>query len=278
MNINHLTEKYPNIAISYGENDSPVCLIDSRVHGLYACFHCILYGLYICEEEGIKPLIALGSNHLYYDNSIGENIFTYFYKQDAIPDIAVPTMTVTNLGGYLNWVNISIKEKVLSNLLIKKYFILNDAVTAAITRFQNRFFSGNRMLGVHYRGTDKISETPLLHFSEYVKKIDYLFNGNFCDKLFFATDELELRTYVKNRYGEKAILYDIEGHQTSAASIPSTGLHFIEGSSPYLNARNAIMEAYLLAGCDLFISSHKSSMSVFVTFINPDIIHIILEP
>lgn len=279
MNLKQLEKKYPNIVVS-GDHlvDSKYLLIDSRVHGLYACFHCVLYGLSICEEEALTPIIYLGDNHLYFEESYGENVFNYFYQQEDIELNGIPKMTVLNMGGYLNWVNISTREKVLSNLLIEKYFKLNEEVRTVIARFCEQFFSNSRMLAVHFRGTDKITETPLLHFTEYLNKIDYLLNNNFFDKIFFATDELSLRDYVKHRYAEKAVLYSIEENTGGKSHLPGTGLHFIPGSSPYLNARNAIIECYLLAQCNALMSSHRSSMSVFVTFVNPDIIHVILEP
>ncbi len=279
VELKHLEKKYPNIVItgSNAENDT-YCLVDSRVHGLYACFHCILYGLWICEEEGLQPIVRLGENHLYYDEDRGNNIFNYFYDQPVVDYDIIPKMTVLNLGGYLNWINISNQEKIFSNLLLKKYFRLNLEITKALADFKDQHLLNYRMLAVHYRGTDKITETPLLPFTDYLEKIDYLLDNNFYDRVYFATDELSLRSYVKHRYEERVVLYEIEGHSENIAHSPGIGLHLLPKSQPYLNARNAIMECYLLAQCHALMSSHKSSMSVFATFINPDLFHIILEP
>ena len=277
MDISYLLNKYPNIHIEDASSFHGYCLIDSRVHGLYACLHCILYGLSICEEEGIRPIIRLGSNHLYFDKSKGDNIFTYFFEQGQTPPVKHPVMTVLNMGGYLNWCNISTKEKVYSNLLINKYFQLQNEMAELIDNFQKTHFGAYRMLGVHFRGTDKVQETPLASFTVYCRKIELLLDRNTCDKFFFATDELGLREYVKMRFREKVILYDVEG-TLPGTEYSGVGLHFIPESSSFLNAKNAIVECYLLSRCDFLMSSYKSSMSLFPTFINPDIHHIIIEP
>lgn len=277
MDISYLSNKYPNIHIEDGASFHGYCLVDSRVHGLYACFHCILYGLSICEKEGIQPIVRLGKNHLYFDESKGNNVFTYFFDQEQPPLGKHPVMTVLNMGGYLNWCNISTKEKVFSNLLINKFFRLREEMAQLIDSFQRTYFGASRMLGIHYRGTDKVQETPLVSFTVYCRKIELLLEKGSCDKFFFATDELELREYVKMRFKEKAVLYDIEG-MLPVAGHNGVGLHFMPGSSSFMNAKNAIIECYLLARCDFLMSSYKSSMSLFPTFINPDIHHIIIEP
>lgn len=275
VNWSDLSMKYPNIAIENSNSNVNFCLIDSRVHGLYACFHCILYGLFICEEENIIPIIYLGDNHLYYEKQYGENIFNYFFDQVNSEFNDLPKMTVLNLGGYLNWCNISTLEKEMSNLLINKFFRLKPAMQFIIDDFEKTHFAGQRMLGVHFRGSDKIEETTLLHFTKYLEKIDYILDHNICDKLFFATDELHLRLYVADRYKHRATVYNIEGDYSTVSR--NQALHF-SSASPYFNGKNAIVECYLLSRCNLFMSSHNSSMSLFPTFINPDLVHVIIEP
>jgi len=276
----YMLSKYPSIEVNgFGlEDDNPV-IIKSRVHGLFACFYCILYGLYICEVEKFKAYVLLGSDHLYHDIKYGPNIFEYFYDQ---PDFEYTdkqsnyrTIVVLNPGVFIRWCNISMVERRMSHYLIKKYFVLNLDIKSAIDSIHSSF-RDFRTLAVHYRGRDKAEETPIPHFSEFETVIDNLFAKNLIDRMFFSTDELHLRNYVKEKYGDLAISYDLEGDYNHITKENRTGLHF-ELKSPYLHAKDALIECYLLSRSDLYLSSHKSSMSLFTTFIEPNIPHIIIE-
>lgn len=272
-----LVSKYPSIEI-YG--DGPVSeyyLIDSRVHGLFACMYCILYGLFICEQEGVDPIIHLGDNHLYYEKKYGENIFNYFFIQKNIETKGVPRIKVQDPEVFLSWCNISMMEKRVSNYLIDKYFKLKPAYKQIIESYVQAHFSGHRVLGVHYRGKDKITETAIVPIDEYAAKIDYLLESGICDKIFFATDELHLRAEVQKKYKERVIVYQLEGDYSAIRPDSNKGLHY-SSATPFLHAKDAIIECYLLSKCQMLLSSSKSSMSLFSTFINPEIAHIVMEP
>lgn len=278
IELNFLTVKYPHVDFFGDFYKDEYCVIDSRVHGLFACFYCILYGLFICEEETFKPIVVLGDRHLYYDKQYGDNIFNYFYKQDDINIEQLPRMTVWAPSVFLSWCRISMKEKRMSNYFIKKYFILSDEISGVIRHFLENNFTGRSILGVHYRGRDKAKEFPISEFVEYEEKIDYGLSRRIFDRFFFSTDELYLRDYVKRKYGEKVILYSLSAeYDQSNSKLDDVGLHF-STNTPYLHAKDALIECYLLSECQLLLSSCKSSMSLFATFFNPDLFHIVIEP
>ncbi len=247
------------------------CLVDSLPWEMFYSFYCILYGLYICEEEGFRPIINMGSDHLYYAPEKGDNIFGYFYDQEQhISTIGFPKITLSGSAGFLAKGNISVFAKKLAAELVKKYFVLNREMKCAIDNFCKLNFGGYRMLGVHYDGGYNTKEDEMLHFTTYLDKIDNLLENNICDKIFFVTGEHDLRNYMRSRYGNKVCMYSSEDNADSP-------LDAGPGDSQYLLARSAIVECYLLAGCNLLLSSRKTSMPMFATFINPAIIHLIVE-
>ncbi|MDB5122399.1 MAG: hypothetical protein JWP94_528 [Mucilaginibacter sp.] len=269
--------KYPNIQVSGVIRANEYCIVDSRVHGLFACFYCILYGLYICEIEDLKPVIVLGNNHLYYQKEYGENIFNYFYEQDEPLTEVTARITVSYPDPFIHWSNISITEKSHANVLINKYFNLKSQFDDALMQFYDKYFLNKRILGVHYRGKDKMQETNLLSFDEYEKRMDFILNNNICDMIFFVSDELRLRDSMADRYKEKLILYPIEGDYSGSYAEDKKGLHF-SNTTPYLHAKDALSECYLLALSTMLLSSHNSSMSLYATFFNPELLHLIIEP
>jgi len=270
--------KYPFIEVIGEVKPNDFCIIDSRVHGLFATFYCILYGLYICEEEKFKPVVSLGENHLYFDRKYGKNIFNYFFTQrHTLNNKNTGKIIVLNPSIFLKWCRISTNEKYLSNNLLKKYFLLKNSLLSEINDFVEINYSNSKVLGVHFRGRDKIKETKISDFNEYIKKIEYFFDNNICDKIFFATDELQYRDSIKKIFKNKAILYCLNNDYSNMNGDKVNGLH-LNPTSPYLHAKDALIECHLLSRCQLLLSSSKSSMSIFATFINPQIGHCIIEP
>jgi hypothetical protein len=274
-----MQNKYQQIDVTGRLAANDLVILDSRVHGLFACFYCILYGLYICEKENLRPIVYLGANHLYYDDEKGNNIFEYYYENSvsyaSIDLKTLPKIVVNNPDLFLRWCRKSILEQNVSNFLINKYFLLKGPIREIIDAFVANYLVGYRVLGVHYRGTDKVTETELVLFREYENKIEYLLSTNIIDKFYFSSDEIQLKNYVKQKYDGIALVRPFSGSYDYAPN-SSTGLHFSH-LTPYLSGLDAIMDCYILSKCCLIMSSSKSSLSLFSSFISPNIPHIILE-
>lgn len=273
-----LSDKYPGIETDSYIVPGDTYIIESRVHGLFACFYCIIYGLYICEMEGLIPVVRLGKKHLYFDHNHGENIFEYFFerKHVAPADQHSNVIMVIHPNVFIKWCRVSFKEKMIANFLLKEHFLLKKEYASQLELFAAQHMSEFRVLGVHYRGTDKITENDLLAFDEYENKIKYILDAGLCDKIFFATDEFKLRERIAARFGQAVIQYNLQGTYDVRRS-ETDGLHFAH-ESPFLSAKDALMECMLLARSSMLMSSLNSSMSLFATFLNPEIPHIILEP
>src|SRR5690606_26105059 len=125
-------------------------------------------------------------------------------------------------------------------------------VLRIIENFYLRKMNGLRVLGVLFRGTDKIRETHLLTFEAYEQKIDRMFRMKACDKFFLATDELDLKEHVRQKYPDKILVYDLQG--TYEPGKRAEGLHFAH-TTPCLSAQDALVECYLLARCQFLLSS-----------------------
>ncbi|RYE54262.1 MAG: hypothetical protein EOP48_12715 [Sphingobacteriales bacterium] len=270
-----LSSEYPNIEVIGQLDQSGNCFIESRVHGLFACLYCIIYGLFICHKENLNGIVRLGKEHLYYHPSAGENVFEYFFKQSEATNASM-TIRVNNPSPLLKWCHISTIDKKRANFMIERKLNLRDEINELIYTFKEKNFGDGNTLGVHYRGRDKKTETTLLPFDYYFEKIDEILDKGICTKFFFCTDELSLREIVQLRYKEKVIMYKLEDTTIDMALPADQGLHLIS-KAPHLQAKDALIETYLLSLCTLLLSSSSSSMSIFATYLNPNILHIPLE-
>jgi hypothetical protein len=274
-------QNYPYITLT-GKWPATIrkCIVQSRVHGLFASFYCLLYGIYVCVTEDLDPIPFLGCNHHYYEQEYGENIFGYFYRQPVsmTDQEDIPSIIVENPSMFLNWCRSSLAERKTAHALLSRFFQLNENINTEIALYKKEYFKDNRILGVHYRGRDKVQEAAIVPFEEYEHQMDSLLNNNLCDKIFFCTDELQLRERVKERYGDSCILYTLEADYRlhMKGGFETMGLHF-NNPTPYLQAKDTLIECYLLSSCHLLASSTRSSFSLFATFLRPDIPHIIIN-
>jgi hypothetical protein len=280
--VNNITKKYPHIiATGNWEKNGKYCIVESRVHGLFASFYCLLYGIYICVSEGLEPVPFLGSNHHYFEKEYGENIFEYFYGRtyDRIIKEDLPGIIVMNPALFLAWCRSSTAERKTAHSLLTRFFRLRSEIALVIDRFIEDHFRGYRVLGIHYRGRDKIQETAIVPFEEYEKQIDIFLANDLCDKVFFCTDELKYRQRIKDRYGNKAIFYKLEADyhlHAGTEGYESMGLHF-SNPTPYLQAKDSLIECYLLSSCNLLAAASTSSFALFATFFRPEIPHIMIN-
>ncbi|QNL49818.1 hypothetical protein H8S90_24465 [Olivibacter sp. SDN3] len=230
----------------------------------------------------MKPILYLGPEHMYFEKKYGDNCFNYYFKSPRknvtlTEKNFLGRITIVNPAVFLRWCRISTLEKKISNLLIEKHFKLKRFIADEILDFQKQKFDGHKILGVHYRGTDKITEVNISPFETYLKQIDNLLEHKIFDKVFFCSDEIVLRKKMKTRFKDKAIIYDLKGTYKFIKENPGNGIHFT-ATTPFLSGKDAVIECYLLSRCSALMSSFHSSFSLFATFINVNIPHIIIEP
>ena len=140
-------------------------------------------------------------------------------------------------------------------------------------------FAKHKVLGVHYRGRDKVTESPVLDFEAYDQRIAALLNDGLFDKVFFCTDEIHLKERLVEKYGDRIVTYALRADytlHTADAGHLGKGLHF-DHPTPVLQWDDAIMECYLLSGCHALMGSSTSSFTLFATFIRPLLPHIVLN-
>ncbi len=166
----NLSKRYPNVEVSGTPDKSRYCYIEYRVHGFFACMYCIWYGFYICEMENLKGVVLMGEDHLYYDEQHGDNVFNYFFQQKAIVGISM-TIKVINLDPFLKWCHISLFDKRRANAVITERLFLKPIFKKNIENFRIKYFTGGNILGVHYRGRDKCSETLSFLLNVISKKL-----------------------------------------------------------------------------------------------------------
>ena len=82
--------------------------------------------------------------------------------------------------------------------LIRKYLEVKEDVVAEVEEFRGRHFGAGSVLGVHYRGTDKVVESPPVPYARVKRNIEhYLERYPETSGVFVATDDARFLEYMR---------------------------------------------------------------------------------
>jgi hypothetical protein len=84
-----------------------------------------------------------------------------------------------------------------NNIFFKEYKIKKH-VLVNVNQFEMNNFKHNRILGVHFRGTDKVGEAPRVTNSNLLKAIQTLLDQQHFDKVFISSDESVVIDFIKS--------------------------------------------------------------------------------
>jgi len=158
--------------------------------------------------------------------------------------------------------------------LIDSYVRVKPAVMAKVDAFYNEHMAGRRVVGIHFRGTDK--HTELMHIGDYDGKGErpigeYLKTLNSIDKdalVYLATDCQKAFDISKMYLGGRLL-----SHKGWYRSVDNTNPYLKRHkSNKALHGEQVIMDWLLLSKCDYFIHGF-SNMSATALFMNPTMPH-----
>ena len=166
----------------------------------------------------------------------------------------------------VSWVAVKPEHKIGTTpdaalrILAARHLRPSERVLAEIQRVRSHFSS--RMVGVHIRKTFELGgETRHIELGEVFAVVDRLLRRGGAKGVFLATDNSEVESAFLERYPET---------QTSGKrfGLPGVALHFDTTLADRTEgAVEALVDLYLLAGCDFLIYPASSSFSRVATIL-----------
>lgn len=211
----------------------------------------------------------------YYDPVIGPNWWTYYFEPICLGDKASAQWHLEVLGNkmpgaYPYRERLTFDRHVFNDLLLR-YIKIKPFINDKVDHFANEHLMDAFVIGVHYRGTDKIYEAPRVSYDMIIKNIEAqtqkLELNEF--KIFVATDEAAFIHFMESKYPGKVVFWD------SNRSLSVTPVH-LQGLNNYRNGEDALIDCLLLAKTDLIIRT-SSNLSLVATYFNPDVPVILLN-
>lgn len=241
----------------------------SYTPGLFSCFLTAL-GCLQRYEAGFYAGVEIDfqDHGLYYDRDYGRNWWNYYFEPLAVGDrqnakIVKDRIAICQETAILATNKMSLRR---CNQLINRYIKIKPDLLMEIDQFVVDHFQEDYIIGIHYRGTDKIT-TNEAKFTDYSTVADAVReqlsihqSGNY--QIFVATDEEAFLVYMKEQFPDRIICQ--ETAQRSTNDIP---IH-LRNDHPYQIGKEAVIDAIVLSRCDFLIRT-LSNLSICSCYFNP---------
>ncbi|MGZ4000076.1 MAG: hypothetical protein ACXVIY_05585, partial [Mucilaginibacter sp.] len=215
------------------------------------------------EQNKLVPRIS-STNPLYSSNQ--DVIQTYFGPESMDHTPGLRPLKYLNKWSFFHLKfakHISIREASrIFWVYLSPKLLISDKVNAVLDGVPNGEFD----LSVHYRGTDKVREAPMVSFSVFKDEIvRYQNDHGALHRVFLATDEPVFERYIRDEF--PGVVF--QTYNLGTPGNTATGRHF-SSIKEEDKATEAIVNMFLLARAPCLIrsSSHMSAMS---KIINPGI-------
>lgn len=215
--------------------------------------------LFYCQKRGLRAQMSCTSPG-YRDPERSANWLSYFFdlfhgtphidfciahiSELCIPEKFFDGQTVERTSELL-WCNLPIKQE----------------ISAKVDEFCDEHFRGKKILGVHFRGTDKAVEAPRVSEQAMRETVsNYLKTNNDVDALFVASDERSFQRYMRDSFPDIPIIH--------SQSNVEAGYKVDLGSGNYRKGEEALIDCLLLSRCGAVVRT-ASFLSAWASIFNP---------
>jgi hypothetical protein len=243
--------------------------------GLFAQLNWIVFLLRMCEKKGLKPCILLKST-LYQGSEENEwfrALFSYKLLKDRdianiarIPPVKISELSELSFDKHTRGGSLTIKS---AHNLFSKFIAISPDILGYVDGFCKERFSGEKVLGIHYRGTDKTEEAPRISYEECCLIIDKkLVELNGVSSIFVSSDEGEFVLYLKTRYKDRI---NVHYHDDVHRSVNGKSIHRERDvGDNFQKAKEALVNCLILSRTDYLIKT-ASFLSAWSCVFNPEL-------
>lgn len=241
-------------------------ILQSRDAGMFSIFMDVLAICQVYEQGKLNGIeVDFGTTGQYYSKDHGPNWWEYYCEPIKYGTKKHVRTAVYHMDyfcpGQIEF-NISRKD---AKRLIDFYIRPKAEIMYCVDKFIEKHFKEHYVICVHYRGTDKYLEAPIVPYNDVVNYIEAVANtkGDPDYKIFVATDEINFLNFMILKYGDK-VCYQ-EAHRVTG----NTGLHNLS-LNRYEIGREALIDMILLSKGNHLIRS-SSNLSKWSSWWNPEI-------
>ena len=222
--------------------------------------------LLYCETKGYIPLFKFNYKERNNTNDYFGDLF-YYKKEEAIHHPKVKYTSIYDTSD-LKWKNYVRNLRLnMANGLFEKYLGFNQKIVDEVNTYTNQHFTGKQVLGIHYRGTDKIIEAAKVTYEKLLFHTRNVLTANpDLNLIFFSSDDAQAIHFLLNSDLSIPIIY----RDDSVRSETGEPIHLTQANSKLIINRDAIVNCLILSKCNYLLKTASLLSDCSVIF-NPDL-------
>jgi len=214
-----------------------------------------------CDAHKLRPQVRFS----YLDSGPDEDYFGPYFS--LRPQVSPARFTrihhIRELGLDRSYDEVLTLES--ATRLLEKYLTVKKDVLDEVDAFCAQHFAGASVLGIHYRGTDKREEAPVVSYDRVVRNAEYyLQRFPATGKVFISTDESAFILYMQQNFMSRPVITRDDAFRSQNG----TSIHRRLGIDRYAMNRDAVVNCLLLARCDALLKT-ASIVSDWSKLFNP---------
>lgn len=259
-----------SMALTYHSHHGVLPIEIKSTVGLGAKLEWCLEIMAYCNENSLLPQFKFS----YPASHPSDDYFSSFFRINGSRDKPVrfvPISSIIELKLGKDYDTVLTID--LAHYLINKYLVIREDIVNEVETFCAQRFAKRRVLGVHYRGTDKILESPMVPYESVRANIEryvQLYPDTEC--IFVATDDLNFLHDVQTNWISREVIY----RDDAVRSRDGRSIHESPYTDKYAVNRDAIVNCLILSRCDALLKT-SSILSDWAKLFSPRLPTVILN-
>lgn len=266
LTIEHYGKLYPDQLVY-------MIRVEAEYSGWFSIMNKIISALIVAKNYGLIPVIDMGKNQLYCEPSMeaeGIPLFEYYFRQPSEIQLKevreccnVTYATYVQclffhhmFGSYDTYLQDSAGVQEMASA-IARFICLNAETETYINKNIQAVLNGERILGVHARGTDFKAgfnkHAIYVTTEEYIEHVQYAVRQYGYDQVFLATDEEQTVEKFRTALGSSVVFHNVY----RAKEDTNIGIHCSTCDREmhhYKLGLEVLLDMYSLAACDALIA------------------------
>jgi hypothetical protein len=228
-----------------------ITLISSHNFGFFSCCSIKLHDIvnYINANKKTPDYVDSSSHFgLYKPECLHDYDITYHYFLH--PDASNAKINPNNNIHYNHtnqYINYSKLDYCNLNPLIEKYFVPSNEINNIIQNIENKYnLVYCNICVLFYRGNDKITETQLCSYSEYLNYAEIILKENPDTKFLIQSDETEFLEFMTNKFPNNSFYFNDEIRHINKSN---TTVEYIMKESNYIFSKYYLAITIIMSKC-----------------------------
>jgi hypothetical protein len=215
-----------------------------------------------CDDHGLLPQFRFS----YPNSRPSVDYFGSLFRTKLVPErparfVTISSIIELDLGKDYD----QVMTVELATYLINKYLVVREDVLGEVDEFCQRHFGDSRVLGIHYRGTDKVQESPSVSYESVRRNIEHyleLYPNTGC--IFVATDDVNFLEHMQSASMGPPLVW----REDAFRSRDGSSVHESAHTDKEAMNRDAIVNCLILSRCAAMLKT-ASILSGWSKLFNP---------